>query len=311
MIKEEKIKFTAKWCKYSKYIIEKKDDKYYIFPDKNAKPSTYDPFEVKNQILKDLLVIGKESVGNEMFKLGNKEVTIEAQSKMEKFQNLVFEFVSNYGLLGNFRYLPENYEFMDNGDIPVNLGYNTSISALEFEKKYFWKDSKIDWSNTMKANDYHRNTGLNDDFEQIEGDRLNDVIFSKNYAETIAEIINFATIIYNKKLLICAYLYDDVSEDIRQVYQESITGDSLKKPNISYSAEDGQIKFKWNFMSLSEIIETILLLNETSGRTEVKLCKHCGKPFIAENIKSEYDTIQCRNRENINKSRQKKNNYIN
>ncbi len=310
MIKEEKIEFTAKWCKYSKYIIEKKDDKYYIFPDKNAKPSTYDPFEVKNQILKDLLVIGKESVGNEMFKLGNKEVTIEAQSKMEKFQNLVFEFVSNYGLLGNFRYLPENYEFMDNGDIPVNLGYNTSISALEFEKKYFWKDSKMDWSNTMKANDYHRNTGLNDDFEQIEGDRLNDVIFSKNYAETIAEIINFATIIYNKKLLICAYLYDDVSEDIRQVYQESITGDSLKKPNISYSAEDGQIKFKWNFMSLSEIIETILLLNETSGRTEVKLCKHCGKPFIAENIKAEYDTIQCRNRENINKSRQKKNNYI-
>lgn len=310
MIKEEKIEFTAKWCKYSKYIIEKKDDKYYIFPNKNAKPSTYDPFEVKNQILKDLLVIGKESVGNEMFKLGNKEVTIEAQSKMEKFQNLVFEFVSNYGLLGNFRYLPENYEFMDNGDIPVNLGYNTSISALEFEKKYFWKDSKMDWSNTMKANDYHRNTGLNDDFEQIEGDRLNDVIFSKNYAETIAEIINFATIIYNKKLLICAYLYDDVSEDIRQVYQESITGDSLKKPNISYSAEDGQIKFKWNFMSLSEIIETILLLNETSGRTEVKLCKHCGKPFIAENIKAEYDTIQCRNRENINKSRQKKNNYI-
>lgn len=310
MIREEKIEFTAKWCKYSKYIIEKKDDKYYILPDKNAKPSTYDPFEVKNQILKDLLVIGKESTENEMSKIGNKDVSVEAQSKMEKFQNLVLEFVSNYGLLGNFRYLPENYEFMDNGDIPVNLGYNTSISALEFEKKYFWKDSKMDWSSTMKANDYHRNTGLNDDFEQIEGDRLSDVIFSKNYAETIAEIINFATIIYNKKLLICAYLYDDVSEDIRQVYQESITGDSLKKPNISYSAEDGQIKFKWNFMSLSEIIETILLLNETSGRTEVKLCKHCGKPFIAENIKAEYDTIQCRNRENINKSRQKKNNYI-
>ena len=310
MIREEKIEFTAKWCKYDKYIIEKKDDKYYILPDKNAKASTYDPFEVKNQMLKDLLVIGKESVGNEMFKLGNKEVTIEAQSKMEKFQNLVLEFVSNYGLLGNFRYLPENYEFMDNGEIPVNLGYNTSISALEFEKKYFWKDSKIDWQATMKSDDYHRNTGLDSNFKQTEGNRLNDIVFSKNYAETIAEIIDFATIIYNRKLLICAYLYDDVSEDIKQVYQESISGNSLKKPNISYSAEDGQIKFKWNFMSLSEIIETILLLNETSGRTEVKLCKHCGKPFVAENIKSEYDTIQCRNRENLDKSRQKKNNYI-
>lgn len=310
MIREEKIEFTAKWCKYDKYIIEKKDDKYYILPDKNAKASTYDPFEVKNQMLKDLLVIGKESIGNEMFKLGNKEVSIEAQSKMEKFQNLVLEFVSNYGLLGNFRYLPENYEFMDNGEIPVNLGYNTSISALEFEKKYFWKDSKIDWQATMKSDDYHRNTGLDSNFKQTEGNRLNDIVFSKNYAETIAEIIDFATIIYNRKLLICAYLYDDVSEDIKQVYQESISGNSLKKPNISYSAENGQIKFKWNFMSLSEIIESILLLNETSGRTEVKLCKHCGKPFVAENIKSEYDTIQCRNRENLDKSRQKKNNYI-
>ena len=310
MIKEEKIEFTAKWCKYSKYKIEKKDDKFYIVADKNAIPCTYDPFDVKNQILKDLLVIGKESVENEMYKIGNREISIEAQSKMEKFQNLVLEFVNNYGLLGNFRYLPENYEFMDNGDIPVNLGNNTSVSALEFEKKYFWKDSKIDWSKTMNSNDYHRNTGLDDYFKQSEGDRLDDIIFSKNYSETIAEIINFATIIYNKKLLICAYLYDDVSEDIKEVYKESIAGYSLKKPNISYEAENGQIKFKWNFMSLSEIIEIILLLNETSGRTEVKLCKHCGKPFIAENIKSEYDSIQCRNRENLNKSRQKKKNYI-
>ena len=310
MIKEEKIEFTAKWCKYSKYKIEKKDDKFYIVADKNAIPCTYDPFDVKNQILKDLLVIGKESVENEMYKIGNREISIEAQSKMEKFQNLVLEFVNNYGLLGNFRYLPENYEFMDNGDIPVNLGNNTSVSALEFEKKYFWKDSKIDWSKTMNSNDYHRNTGLDDYFKQSEGDRLDDIIFSKNYSETIAEIINFATIIYNKKLLICAYIYDDVSEDIKEVYKESIAGYSLKKPNISYEAENGQIKFKWNFMSLSEIIEIILLLNETSGRTEVKLCKHCGKPFIAENIKSEYDSIQCRNRENLNKSRQKKKNYI-
>lgn len=311
MIKEEKIEFTAKWCKYDKYIIEKNDEKYYILPDKNANPSTYDPFEVKNQILKDLLAIGKESVENEMYKIGNIEVCIEAQSKMEKFQNLVLEFVTNYGLLGNFRFLPESYDFMDNGEIPVKFGFNTSVSALEFEKRYFWKDSKMDWSRTMKADDYHRNTGLDDYFKQSEGDRLDDIIFSKNYAETIAEIIDFAVNIYNQKLLICAYLYDDVSEDIREVYQSSITNSRLKMPSIAYSAENRQIKFKWNFMSLSEIVETILLLNETSGRTEVKLCKHCGKPFIAENIKAEYDSIQCRNRENINRSRQKKNNFIN
>ena len=122
MIREEKIEFTAKWCKYDKYIIEKNDEKYYILPDKNAKPSTYNPFEVKNQILKDLLTIGKESVENEMYKIGDREVSIEAQSKMEKFQNLVLEFVTNYGLLGNFRYLPENYEFMEEYGFAVTKG---------------------------------------------------------------------------------------------------------------------------------------------------------------------------------------------
>lgn len=142
MIREEKIEFTTKWCKYIKYVIEKKNDKYYILPDKNAKTSTYDPFEIKNQILKDLLVIGKESVDNEMFKLGNKEVSIEALSKIEKFQKLVLEFVNKYGLLGNFRFLLESYEFMDNGELPVNLGYNTSINALDFEKSIFGKTHK-------------------------------------------------------------------------------------------------------------------------------------------------------------------------
>ena len=310
MIREEKIEFTAKWCKYSKYKIEKFSDTVYIVPEKNATPTIYDPFEIKNQILKDLLVIGKESSGNDVFKFGDKKITTEAQSKMENFQEIVLEFVNNYGLLGNFRYLPENYDFMDNEEILVQLENNISMSALEFEKKYFWKDSKIDWSKAMKTDDYLRNSGLNNNLEQTERNRLDDIVFSKNYTETISEIIDFATTIYNKKLLICAYLYDDVPEDIKKVYSQSITEYKLKKPDISYNAENGQIKFRWNFMSLSEIIETILLLNETSGRTTVKLCKHCGKPFIAENIKAEYDTTQCRNRENINKSRQKKNNYI-
>ena len=70
----------------------------------------------------------------------------------------------------------------------------------------------------MKSNDYHRNAGLDDYFKQTEGDRLDDIIFSKNYAETISEIIDFATTIYDIKLLICAYLYDDVSDDIKEVY---------------------------------------------------------------------------------------------
>ncbi len=305
MIKEEKIEFTTRWCKYSKYKIAKKDDKLYILPDEKSTPVTYDPFDYRNEILKDLLIIGKEATGNEVFKITDKNLTAEVQSKMENFQKLILDFVTNYGLLGNFRYLPEDYDFMDNEDIPVKLGYNKSTTAKEFEKRYFCFDKKIDWSKSMKRPDFDRHSGLDDYFKQTEGDRLDDIIFSKYYSESLAEIIIFAEDIYNLKRLICAYLYDDVSDDIKEMYGSSVDSNILKKTIISYGIENGQIKFKWNFKSLSATIETMLLLNETNGRTEVKLCKYCDNPFIAENIKAEYDTVACRNKANINKSRNK------
>lgn len=74
---------------------------------------------------------------------------------------------------------------------------------------------------------------------------------------------------------------------------------------MGYRIQDNKIKFEWKFFSLASIIETMLLLNETNGRNEVKLCKYCGTPFIASNIKAEYDTPQCCNKANIYKSRNK------
>jgi hypothetical protein len=306
MIKEEKIEFTTRWCRYSKYRIEEKENKLYILPDENSKPITYDPFDFRNEILRDLLVIGKEAMDRGLFKMNDRNLTAEVQSKMGSFQKLVINFVTNYGLLGNFRYLPADYDFMDNEDIPVKLGYNKIATAKEFEKRYFIFDKKIDWSKSMDANDFTRNSGFDADFNQIEGDRLNDIIFSKNYAETLAEIIMFAEEIYDLKYLISAYLYDDASEDIKDVYKSSIEAKSLEKSIISYGIKNNQIQFEWKFMSLSAAIDTMLLLNETNDRKEVKLCKYCGNPFIAENIKSEYDTLSCRNKANINKSRNKK-----
>ena len=306
MIREEKIEFTAKWCKYSKYKIEKKDDKIYILPDEKSKPSTYDPFEYTNEILRDLLIIGKEASDNDVVKINDNSLKYEIQSKMEIFQKLIIDFVNNYGLIGNFRYLPENYDFMDNEEIPVNLGYNKSMPANEFEKKYFCFDESKDWTHKMDTLEYFKHTGLDDNSKQKEGDRLNDIIFSKYYAETVSELLNFAEDIYNLKNLIFAYLYDNTPEDIKEMYADSIKFKTIEKAKFGYTIIDNKIKFGWKFNSLRAIIETMLLLNETNGRNQVKLCKYCGKPFIAENIRAEYDTQQCRNKANIYKSRNKK-----
>lgn len=46
-------------------------------------------------------------------------------------------------------------------------------------------------------------------------------------------------------------------------------------------------------------------LNETSERKTVKMYKHCGKPFVSDNLKAEYCNPQYRNQANVYKSRAK------
>ena len=87
---------------------------------------------------------------------------------------------------------------------------------------------------------------------------------------------------------------------IHPPYQE------VYKINFKNGIEDVKIKFQWNFYSLRAAIDAMLLLNETNGRTEVRLCKYFGKPFIAENLKTEYDTTTCRNKVNIANTRNRK-----
>lgn len=61
MNKNQENNFTALWVKYSEYeIVEEKKVKY-IKPTENAKYEVYDPFEVADEILVDILNIGKIS----------------------------------------------------------------------------------------------------------------------------------------------------------------------------------------------------------------------------------------------------------
>ena len=59
---------------------------------------------------------------------------------------------------------------------------------------------------------------------------------------------------------------------------------------------------KWNFNSLKLAINTMVLLNETTQRNTVKICKYCGKVFASQNLKAEYCIPQCRNKANVYKS---------
>lgn len=73
---------------------------------------------------------------------------------------------------------------------------------------------------------------------------------------------------------------------------------------IIYNVE-GKPQIEWQTAGLSNSIElayTILLCSEPKS---IGCCKHCGKPFIAKNPKTEFCGSLCRNKFNVYKSRAK------
>lgn len=72
-----------------------------------------------------------------------------------------------------------------------------------------------------------------------------------------------------------------------------------------FNLNDAKVALNWQLSSLKQAMEVLLGFNESNDRKELKMCKHCEKPFIVKNLKAEYDTISCRNIANVYKNREK------
>ncbi len=83
--------------------------------------------------------------------------------------------------------------------------------------------------------------------------------------------------------------------------------DFFKARNITINAKTGDTHFslQWVFNSLASALDTILLVKICDKNQPLRICKYCGKLFIAENVRAEYDTLQCRNQANVYKNRER------
>ena len=112
--------FRTFWFKYSDYEMIELEGKHYITPKETSKVSMYDPFDVSDEILVDILMIGRYIEKNDIASSNDK----------------IMEFVKKYGLLGELTYLP----------------LNTDIVAQN--KVYLPKQNLVSGQETMSAYDY-------------------------------------------------------------------------------------------------------------------------------------------------------------
>ncbi len=275
--------------KFKEYEIKNINGIKYVIPKVDKDNITlysivyFEDYEENDQPLIDFINLGKLS-------LENKEDT----------DKLLIEYVNKYGLLGLIHNLPVNRYYTL--DTRVLLKEFNNISGIEY----------YDAFNTMEILDYFKvffptatDKEINKlieksnklicqrSMEKFITPDLNKLYYeNEKYYEQADMIVNYAQTLY--KILL--ELKKDNGEYIDHSLIEKLESNHIRT-NLDYNGVTIHIR------SLKEYIDENFKLFAIQEKKYLKLCKHCGKAFTAQNPKTEYDTFSCKNQENVYKSR--------
>lgn len=298
MKKDNEGNFRTFWFRYDGYEIKEIDEKHYITPKENSKIIMYDPFDLADDILVDILMIGRCVEKNDI----------------EESNKKIMEFVEKYGLLGELTYLPLNTDIVKQNKVYLPSGNLVSEKETLPTDEYIelFLKCKKKQKGVMKKNARGEILDLSVENEMnplalIDRPAEYAVVFSRAYSECLVWIMHYARTLYLTFEAIENY------SKAQDAYTKQIYDTRIKEFNPSKIAckilmgknkEDKPV-LEWNFNSLKLAINTMFALNETTERRTVKMCKHCSKPFASQNLKAEYCSPQCRNQANVYKSRAK------
>lgn len=261
---------------FENYKIEEINGIRYVIPEKNAKQRVSTSSERMNEFTINLLNIGKKAYYNE---------------EIEDIE--ILDYVKNFGLFGFMADFPINRYFILDDNVALRdynfIIYKDYVSVIKIEdylKMFMPKLNDTQITNLIKkCRDNIKPTIM----EKYLTPELNEwLIFSKDYAEPVDMIIQYAKLIYD-------HLVDFVENRhlLRNVPILNINNLS----NSIDSLQNGQIILKYNY--LKQAIDLNFMIQLSQDTIMLKICKFCHKAFIATNSKAEYDTPQCKNKANV------------
>jgi hypothetical protein len=277
--------------KFEEYEIKIINDIKYVIPKVNKGNKTsyslinFEDYEENDKPLIDFINLGKLSIENK-----------------EETDTLLLEYVNNYGLLGLIH------------NLPVNRYYTLDKKVLLKEFNNITGKEYYDCFNTMEILDYFKvffptatdeeinklieksnNIICQHSMEKFITPELNELYYkNEKYYEQVEQIIGYAQTLYN--ILKELKKENEEYKDIALI--EKLESNHIRT-NLKYDGVTIHIR------SLKEYIDENFKLFATQEKKYLKLCKHCGKAFVASNPKTEYDTFSCKNQENVYKSRAK------
>ena len=272
--------------KFEEYEIKEINNIKYVVPKilkenmSNYSLIDFDDYKEDDKPLIDFINLGKLSL-----------------EEKENTDSLVIEYVNKYGLLGLIHDFPVNRYYTLEKEVLLkefnyinNKDYFTTIELIEYFKIFFPTTTEEEIKKLIeKINKFIYEHSM----EKFISPQINNLIYKNaKYCEQVDMIIKYAQFMYNtlKELKKDNGEYIDTQE-INKLESNHI------RVNLEYDGLTIHIR------SLKEYIDEDFKLYAIQEKKYLKLCKHCGKAFVANNPKAVYDTFSCKNQENVYNSR--------
>lgn len=257
--------------------------KKYILPKENATKRTISITENIDELLIEVLNIGKKVFYKEPF---------------EDFELL--NFYSKYGSFGFMIDLAISRYFIFEDKVAIrdpfyiNNKENVDFMNVDEYLKIFLPKLNRKEINAIikKCKDVASDTKKESYLTSIINEYL---IYNVNYTESVELVLNYARSLY--KALSSTLENKNVTMDFPFLNANHITSNIRELYlNSSFGITINYLKQAVDIAYSMQMAQDVRLL---------KVCNFCNKAFIANNPKAEYDTPQCKNKANVYKSRSK------
>ena len=289
---------SAPWIRYSTYEYKAgSDGNLYITVSNGAKPEMYHPMQEAEQLVIDAVNVG-----------------LSAMHKVpkEELKESVLGFIKKYGFLGfmtalpttaNFItyesvYLPKNH-FIKEESLPTE---NYLACFYPFGKPDFRKNGvESGWSVTDRE-------GIAITMAMGNAPQAVAMGLQKEYAERYDWLVKeFTDWAFTFMTSFLYYMdYDTIDEQTRSLYRQGISAFGGIAPTYRIALEKDSPVIVWDFHSLLVMVQMCFSFMLTDKDSDMRMCKHCKKAFVASRKGNEFCSQKCKNQFNVYKSREKK-----
>ena len=290
-------KTSSSWVQYNKY--EWKEDKegtLYITPSPDAKVSLYNPLKDSEQMVLKAVNLGL--------------MCMDKKNTKEQLQNAIMDFVTGYGLLGFMTALPTTPDFITYHAVYLPKNHFIKEESMTTEKylSYFFPFDKIDF--VKKGMESSWNT---DDVQMMalimtmkSKPQAVMMSFQKEYAERYDWLVTlFKDWAFTFMSSFLYYQDFDILDDMqKQLYRQGMAAFGGIAPTYHIELLE-RPTIVWDFHSLLLGVQMMFSFMIIDEKSTLRVCKHCGKAFIAGRPNSVFCSGRCKNQYNVYKSRAK------